>query len=82
MRGELKTIGTADLKHICYATRATLLQWQTDRIDHARWCGQISFQIRFTCSFVATFFAFTQSWLVEVVIYDKFKMLCMTDLLS
>jgi len=31
VRGELKNIGTADLKRIRYATRMMLLEWQTDR---------------------------------------------------
>ena len=29
VRGELKTIGTADVKHICYATETMTLEWQT-----------------------------------------------------
>jgi len=30
VRGKPKTIGTADLKHIRYATWMTTLEWQTD----------------------------------------------------
>jgi len=30
VRGEQKTIGTADLKHICCAIRTMSLEWQTD----------------------------------------------------
>jgi len=49
MRGKLTTIGMADLKPICYATRLTSFQWQTNPLFETHctsWYGGTSFETR------------------------------------
>ena len=38
VRGEPKTIGTADMRHIRYATGMMLAEWQTDRFIQTMSC--------------------------------------------
>jgi len=48
LKGELKTFGTSDLKHIHYTTRTMTLERRTDCFlfelhqDHARCCSGIT----------------------------------------
>jgi len=37
-----KTIGTEDLKHICYATRSMRFEWQTKRFIRTTSCQAYS----------------------------------------
>jgi len=62
VRGELKTIGTVGLQHICYATRTTTLRWQTDRFIQTASCEAVlsnKFWNKKIHGSVATFFLHT-----------------------
>jgi len=41
VKAQLKTIGIADLKQICYATRVTMLEWQTERFIWTALCKTV-----------------------------------------